>query len=101
MDKKFGDPGLLQQARDLCAAIERLPAGDHQTRLVAKVADATFALQELQRTGEFFWPRRAPIDRYTILRMYAALPIADVEGVGEARFENIMRCVERYHGIGA
>ena len=53
----FGGPELLEQARALCQAIERLPAGEHQTNLISKVADATFALQNLQSTGDYFWPR--------------------------------------------
>lgn len=53
----FGGPELLEQARALCKAIERLPAGEHQTNLISKVADATFALQNLQSSGDYFWPR--------------------------------------------
>lgn len=53
----FGGPELLEQARALCQAIERLPAGGHQTNLISRVADATFALQNLQSTGDYFWPR--------------------------------------------
>lgn len=53
----YGGPELLEQARALCQAIERLPAGEHQTNLISKIADATFALQNLQSTGDYFWPR--------------------------------------------
>lgn len=56
MNKPFGGPELLEQARELCAAIERLPASEHQTRLISKVAGATFALQMLQMHGEHTWP---------------------------------------------
>lgn len=40
-----------------------------------------------------------PLSDYAILRMHKNLPIEDVEGVGDLRFEKIVRCVERSHGI--
>lgn len=40
-----------------------------------------------------------PLDNYRILRMHLNLPIEDVEGIGDLRFEKIVRCVERSHGI--
>lgn len=30
----FGDPELLQQARDLCQALEKLPAGLDQNKII-------------------------------------------------------------------
>ncbi|WP_257604275.1 hypothetical protein [Pseudomonas sp. UMAB-08] len=30
----FGGPELLQQARDLCQALEKLPAGLDQTKII-------------------------------------------------------------------
>ncbi len=53
---QFGDEKLLQQARDLCYAIERLPAGEHQTKLISMASEVSFALQNLQRNGDHFWP---------------------------------------------
>lgn len=53
----FGGPELLQQARDLCQALEALPPGLDQTKIISLVGDATFGLQQLQATGEHFWPR--------------------------------------------
>jgi len=58
----FGGPGLLQQARDLVAAIEALPASEHASNLTALVSDAAFGLQNLQMTGEHFWPKICKID---------------------------------------
>jgi hypothetical protein len=54
--EQFGGPELLQQARELCQALEKLPAGPYQTSIVQLVSDAAFALQQLQETGNHFWP---------------------------------------------
>lgn len=54
----FGDAALLQQARDLCAAIERLPAGEHASKMSGLAGDLAFGLQQLQATGDHFWPRK-------------------------------------------
>ena len=61
----FGGPELLQQARDLCYAIEALPPGTDQTKLSSLVSDAAFALQNFQMRGEHFWPR--PVDPVTAM----------------------------------
>jgi hypothetical protein len=53
---KFGGPELLQQLRNICYEIEKLPPSTHQTNLISKVSDASFALQQLQATGDHFWP---------------------------------------------
>ena len=53
---KFGSPELLQQLRNLCYEIEKLPPSTHQTNLISRVSDAAFALQQLQATGDHFWP---------------------------------------------
>lgn len=53
----FGGPELLQQARDLCQALEKLPAGLDQTKIIQLVSDATFGLYRFQEFGEHFWPR--------------------------------------------
>jgi hypothetical protein len=52
----FGDASLLAKVREVLALVERLPAGEHQTRLSALLGDATFAMQQLQRNGNFYWP---------------------------------------------
>jgi len=57
---KFGGPDLLQKLRDLCYEIEKLPPCTHQTNLISKVSDASFALQQLQATGDHFWPFVTP-----------------------------------------
>jgi len=58
-EKPFGGPELLKQARALCAAIECLPAGEHQSHLIAHASAVAFALQQLQANGDHFWPRPA------------------------------------------
>ncbi len=40
-----------------------------------------------------------PMSEYDILRMHKALPIRDVDGIGDARFKNIVRLTENSHGI--
>jgi hypothetical protein len=55
--RKFGDEKLLQQARDLCYAIEELPAGEDQTKLILLASGVSHALQGLQRDGKYFWPQ--------------------------------------------
>ena len=40
-----------------------------------------------------------PIDRYTIRCLYRALPLSEVEGIGEERFEAIFRHAERMHNL--
>lgn len=55
----FGGPELLHMARTLCAGIERLPASTHATTLSMHAAGVAHALQQLQATGDFYWPRAA------------------------------------------
>ena len=52
----FGSPELLQQARDLLTAIERLPAGEHASQMSLRIGEVTFGLQQLQSVGYHFWP---------------------------------------------
>jgi hypothetical protein len=59
----FGDTALLQHARDLCAAIERLPAGEHASKMSSLAGDLAFGLQQLQATGDHFWPRAVPASK--------------------------------------
>jgi len=56
----FGSPELLQQVRDLCQAIERLPAGEHQSKMSSLAGDLAFGMQNLQMHGAHFWPRPVP-----------------------------------------
>lgn len=50
---------LLQQSRDFCSEIEKLPAGEHQTHLSEYAALIAHALQQLQREGNYFWPKQS------------------------------------------
>lgn len=54
--RPYGDSALLERARDLCKEIEKLPPGLHQSKLSGYAADIAFALQQLQQTGDHYWP---------------------------------------------
>lgn len=56
-NKQFGDENLLNKIRELACEIEKLPAGYHQTQLILHISTASFALQQLQKTGDHFWPK--------------------------------------------
>lgn len=57
-DQKYGDESLVEQARNLCMEIEKLPPGAHQTTLISHASQVFYALHSLQETGEYFWPRQ-------------------------------------------
>lgn len=62
---QWGGFHLLDKLRNVAHLIEALPPSNHASKLSELVSGAAFGLQELQRTGDFYWPQPvSPVETY-------------------------------------
>lgn len=58
--RQFGDRALLDRLRAVLSDWEDLPAHTHQTAVSTRLSEAAFGMQQLQMTGDHFWPVTIP-----------------------------------------